>query len=99
MALTVIRWRLAAFVLLVPATASAAPVLTSAAVGVTMTSPASCEVNLSLRIDGAAAVEHRLEAFDGSRVEITDMRGASAAAPPRAVGRTLALDLRLESPD
>ena len=74
--------------------AAAAPVLRSAEVQIAITSPTSCEVVLSLVVDGAAQVEHRIAAAEGSRIELLDVRGAQQAADVRAIGRTQALVLR-----
>jgi len=72
----------------------AAPVLRSADLQITITSPTSCEVALGLIVDGVAEIEHRIEAFEGSRVEIIGIRGAHQVGEVRAIGRTQSLVLR-----
>ena len=54
---------------------------------------------MSLRIDGATEIEHRIESFAGSRVDLDEVRGAQPIAEPRSIGRTTALVLRLDRPD
>ncbi len=72
---------------------AAAPVLTAADVQVAVTSPLACAVTLAVTIDGAPpTVEHRLEVLEGARATLDGLDGA-AAAPPAAVGRTLALQV------
>lgn len=67
-----------------------APVLTGADVRIAILSPTACEVRLAVTIEGAAAVEHRLEVLEGAVVGGLAVRGA-VAEPLRAVGRTQAL--------
>jgi hypothetical protein len=73
--------------------ASAAPVLRSADVRITFTSPTSCDVTMALTIDGAPEIDHRLDASP-SGVELIDSRGAQRIGDVRAVGRTQSLVLR-----
>ena len=75
---------------LAPAVALAAPVLREAEVQITFTSPTSCEVVIALTVDGAAQVEHRLDAEDA---ELIGMRGATQLSAVRAIGRTQSLVL------
>ena len=70
-------------------------VLRSAEAEITVTSPVACEVRLTLAIDGAAAIEHRLATLDGSQVTLIEAPGAD---PARDVGRTRALVVRPSSP-
>jgi hypothetical protein len=65
--------------------------LRSAQADVTQTSPLDCEVRLTLTVDGAAEIEHRLATFAGSVVTLLESPPAEA---PRDVGRTRALIVR-----
>jgi hypothetical protein len=75
-------------------TAIAAPVLRSADLQITITSPTSCDVAMALTVDGASEIEHRIEAFGGSRVELVDVRGARQVGDVRSIGVTRSLVLR-----
>jgi hypothetical protein len=77
---------------------AAASVLTSADASIVIVSPMSCEVTLVLTVDGAGEIEHRAEAFDGSRIDLVDLSGARRVRAPRRDGRTLALVVRPERP-
>jgi hypothetical protein len=74
--------------------AIAAPVLRSADLQITVTSPTSCEVAMALAVDGASEIEHRIETFEGSRIELVGIRGARQVGDLRAIGRTQSLLLR-----
>ena len=77
------------------APSDAAPVLRGAEVRIALASPTSCEVGLSLTIDGGpATVEHRLERLDGATVSVTAVDGAERIGELQDVGRTRALTLR-----
>ena len=77
------------------APSAAAPVLRGAEVRIALSSPTSCEVGLSLTIDGGpATVEHRLERLDGATVRLTAVDGAERIGELQDVGRTRALTLR-----
>ena len=89
---------LAVCVVLVPARAMAAPVLTLAEASVRFTSPLSCEVVVRAAIDGATEVEHRLELLEGGSVELTGLERAAEARPAFDIGRTRALVLTPASP-
>lgn len=78
---------------LLPGPASAAPVLTNAAVDATFTRPEVCAVALRLTVSGASSVEHRLELRDGTAVELLGVDGATVSGPPHEVGRTRVLTL------
>lgn len=84
--------------LLTPLAGVAAPVLRSADIAITITSPLTCEVTMALTIDGAPEVEHRVEAFDGGDVELIATPGARPMGEPRRVGSTQSLMLRPEQP-
>lgn len=77
---------------------AAAPVLTSAEVSIVIASPTSCEVTLVVTVEGADEIEHRVEAFEGSRIDLLGVSGARRVGEPRREGRTLALVLRPERP-
>ena len=72
----------------------AAPVLRSADLTITVTSPTSCEVTMALAVEGGSDVDHRIETFEGSRIELAAIRGARQVDDVRAIGRTLSLVLR-----
>ena len=84
----------AACVLSASAAAIAAPVLRSADLQITVTSPTSCDVAMALAVDGVSEIEHRIEAFEGSRIELVGIRGARQVGDVRAIGRTQSLLLR-----
>ena len=72
----------------------AAPVLRSADVEITVTSPTSCEVTMALVIEGGSDVDHRIEMFEGSRIELAAIRGAQRVDGVRVIGRSQSLVLR-----
>jgi hypothetical protein len=84
----------AACVVSASAAAIAAPVLRSADLQITVTSPTSCNVAMALTVDGVPEIEHRIEAFEGSRIEIVSIRGARQVGDVRVIGRTRSLLLR-----
>lgn len=86
----VVAWVAATAVLLTPWPALAAPVLRAADGQVRFTSAVTCTVDLTLTIQGAPAVEHRLELPDGATVTRFEVSGATAGAM-RDVGRTRAV--------
>src|SRR6266566_3827343 len=61
---------IAACVLSASSAAIAAPVLRSADLEITVTSPTSCEVAMALAVEDASEIEHRIEALEGSRIEL-----------------------------
>jgi hypothetical protein len=69
-------------------------VLRSADVRITITSPTSCEVTIDLAAPGAAQIDHRVEAFDDTRIELVEVRGARQAEAVRTIGRTQSLVLK-----
>jgi len=71
-------------------------VLRSADVRITITSATSCDVTMDLAVTGAAQIDHRVEAFDDTRLELVDVHGARQAEPVRAIGRTQSLVLNPE---
>jgi hypothetical protein len=77
-----------------PITAFAAPVLRDADVRVEYRSPTRCVVDLTVSVDGATQVEHRVEVVDGARVELSELRGAVQLGEAWTVGRTRALVVR-----
>lgn len=86
---------------LAPIGAAGAPVLRSAEARIVFSSPTSCAVDLTLRVEDpstpSGAVEHRIEASDGSRIELLGVYGAAKIGEPGAVGLTRALVLRPEA--
>ena len=75
--------------------AEGAAVLREAAVDIVITSPTSCEVKMTLTVDGAAEIEHRIESFGSSSdVQLVDIGQAGQVGQLRTVGRTQSLVLR-----
>ena len=74
--------------------AVAAPVLRGAEVLVEFQSPTACVVSMTLNVEGAGQVEHRVEVVDGARIELSEIRGAAQVGDARAIGRTRALVVR-----
>jgi hypothetical protein len=85
---------IAACVVSVSAVVGAAPVLRSADVKITVTSPSSCDVTMALTIDGGSDVDHRIASFEGSRIELGAIRGARQVDDVRVIGRSQSLVLR-----
>jgi hypothetical protein len=66
-------------------------VLRSADVTIGFVSPTSCEVSATLAVEGAADVEHRIHAPDGTAIDLLDVVDARGADPVRIVEATQAL--------
>jgi hypothetical protein len=96
---TLTRALVVATTLLVPSTTAAAPVVTAAVIRIVVSSPTTCEVTMALRIEGASDVEHRIEAFDGSQIDLDEVSGAQPLGEARPIGRTRSLLLRLGQPE
>ena len=93
-----------------PTPGAAAPVLRSADVRITITSPTTCLVSMMLTVEGASEIDHRLDAstaasgvpfsppngFGGhaSVVELLVVLGAQRVGALRTIGRTQSLVLR-----
>jgi hypothetical protein len=75
-------------------TLSATPVLRGADARIIIASRTSCDVRLSVTIDGAREVEHRLALADGDRRQFVNVEGATLVEPIRDVRATLSLRLR-----
>lgn len=75
------------------APALAAAVLRSAQVTITVPARASCRVSMTLVVDGATSIDHRLEALDGTTIDELSVKGAQATSEPAMVGRTRSLVL------
>jgi hypothetical protein len=73
------------------AVAKAATVLRAAEVRVVMTSPTTCEVWVRLTVQGGREIDHRIEAFDGSHIELVGVQSATRVGDVRTIGRTLSL--------
>lgn len=89
-----LRSVLSAACVLSASAATAAPVLRSADLQITVTSPTSCDVVMALAVEGVSEIEHRIEAFEGSHIELIGIRGARQVGDVRAIGRTQSLVLR-----
>ena len=63
-------------------------------VKITVTSPTSCEVTVAMAIERGSDLDHRIETFEGSRIELTAIRGAQQVDAVRAIGRSQSLVLR-----
>lgn len=89
---------LAACALAGTADVRAAGVLRAADIRIAITSPTACEVTLALTIDGGGDVDHRLESFEGSRIDGLAVQRAQRVQAPHAVGATQSLVLRPDAP-
>jgi hypothetical protein len=87
----------AAGVLLASTSVLAAPVVRAADVKITVISPRSCDVTMVLALDGGAEVDHRIETFEGTRIELAAVRGARHVGDVRTIGRTQSLVLQPEA--
>ena len=85
--------------LLAPTAATAAPVLAAATIQIAVTSHTTCAVAMTLRVEGATEIEHRIEAFEGSTVTLDEVIGGAAIGEPRTIGRTRSLMVRIDRPD
>jgi hypothetical protein len=95
----VITWTSIALAFVVSADAAGPPVLRSATAAIAITSPTSCEVTLTLTVDNATEVEHRVEIVEGASLVLSEISGAAPAAEPRTIGRTRALFVAPQRPD
>ena len=84
----------AAYVLIGGVIAQAAPVLRSAQIHIVVSSPTTCAVSMRLSIDGATDVEHRIEAFEGSQIDLVGVTDATRVGEPTTKGRTRSLVVR-----
>ena len=75
-----------------------AAVLQSADVRITVDSARSCVVTMSLTVAGVREVEHRIERFDGARVDLIETHGARLSGDITTIGRTQSLVLRPDGP-
>lgn len=78
---------------------AATPTVRSARVTVAVTSPSTCDVSMALTVDGGSPVEHRLQAFGGTKVELTALRGARQLGDVRTVGQTHAILIEPDDPE
>lgn len=69
----------------------AAPVLRSADIRIVIDSSNTCTVTMMLTVDGGSALDHRIEAADDTRIDLSAVRGARQVQEPRTVGRTRSL--------
>jgi hypothetical protein len=72
----------------------ATPVLRAAELTIIVASPTTCDVTMVLTIDGGSDIDHRVELFEGGRIELGAIRGARQVEEVRAIGRTQSLVLR-----
>lgn len=84
------------WLLLTTSLALAAPVLRSADVDITLTSPTSCAVTMTLRVEGASEIDHRVDRHSSAAggVELVAVEGARQVGAVSAIGRTQSLVLR-----
>jgi hypothetical protein len=71
--------------------ANAAPILRTAEIRVVIASPTTCEVWMRLTVQGASEIDHRIEAFEGSQIELVGVQAATRVGEVRTIGRTLSL--------
>lgn len=69
----------------------AAPVLRSADIRIAIDATNTCTVTMMLTVDGGSALDHRIEAADDTRIDLSAVRGARHVQEPRPVGRTRSL--------
>jgi hypothetical protein len=81
-----------------PVVAATAPVLRSAHADVTIGADARCTVALTVHVEGADEVEHRIGVSSEGRATVLSVDGAVIAGPPYAVGVTRVLVLRPQRP-
>src|SRR5918993_900531 len=81
---------------LLPATIAAAPLLRAADAQIAFLSPTSCSVGLTLTVDGASEVEHRIEVVEGARVTLLGVEGA-IGGDIRTIGRAQPRSARCRS--
>ena len=74
--------------------ASAAPVLREADVEIVVTSSIACEVTMTLTVEGASEIDHRVETVSGGGADLVELRGARPVGDVRSIGRTQSLVLR-----
>jgi hypothetical protein len=74
----------------------AAPVLRSADVSIRIESPSSCDVTMTLVVDGGTPIDHRLEAPPGTEVDDVHYERARATSEPQTIGSTRSLQLTPE---
>jgi hypothetical protein len=79
------------------APAAGAPLLRAAEARITFVSPTECEVALSLTVEGAADVEHRVDSHD-TAVALIDLQGARQAGEIHPIGRTRVLRAQPQQP-
>jgi hypothetical protein len=88
---------IAAGVLMASSVVLADPVVRSADLRIIVTSPRSCDVTMVLAIDGGGDIDHRIEAFEGTHIELAAVRGARHVNGVRTIGRTHSLVLQPEA--
>jgi hypothetical protein len=54
---------------------------------------------MTLRLEGATEIEHRIEAFEGSTVTLDEVKGGQVIGELRSIGRTRSLTVRIDRPD
>jgi hypothetical protein len=80
-----------------PLSVDAVPVLRSADIRIAMRSADSCDVTMTLAVDGSSAIDHRIEAAEPTQINLSAVRGAGQLRAPRTVGQTLSLMLEPRS--
>ena len=73
--------------------AYAAPVLRAADIRIRIDSDNACRVTMTLTVEGAGALDHRIEARDDTQIHLSGLRGARQAQELRTIGRTQSLVL------
>lgn len=79
------------------APAAGAALLRGADVRIVFTSPTECEVTMSLTVEGASEIEHRVDAHD-SGIEFIGLQGARQAGEIHSLGRTRVLRAQPQQP-
>ena len=92
---------LSVLILLPSGVLGAAPTLREATLKVTFINSSTCEVDAGFRVahGATATLEHRLQLFEGTSVEVLEISGATPLRPAYTSARTQVLDLQTPSPD
>jgi hypothetical protein len=72
----------------------ATPRLRSADVRITMVSAIACDVTMTLTAEGVSGLDHRIETFEGSHLDLIEVQGAQQVGDTQPVGRTTSLVLQ-----
>ena len=80
--------------LMISTDVEAAPLLRSGEVRITVMSAIACDVTMTLTAEGVSELDHRIEALEGSEIDLVDVQGARQVGDTQTVGRTRSLVLQ-----